>query len=190
MEQALRADGGEHHLLLGELGGYISSSPDRTSISEFIAALPASVICMSEDWSVHAYASPRRGALTQEPVGALERALDARGSCGRSAQIWVTETGAGSAASNPQPDSPAVPRSNGLDQREECRTLAAQLVRWYGDPRVKAVFQYTFREDPDFPVGLISADLSRLYPTYQLWLAWSRALAAGRPAPPPPAQCA
>ena len=34
-----------------------------------------------------------------------------------------------------------------------------------------AVFQYEFRDDPAFPVGLASADLSHLSSTYRLWLA-------------------
>jgi hypothetical protein len=68
--------------------------------------------------------------------------------------------------------------------------LASELLRWSRDPRVGAVFQYTFREDPAFPVGLIGAELSHLYPTYRLWLAWSRSRAAGQPPPAPAAGCA
>ena len=34
-----------------------------------------------------------------------------------------------------------------------------QVERWRSDPRVGAVFQYTFRDDPDFPVGLTDAEL-------------------------------
>jgi hypothetical protein len=67
--------------------------------------------------------------------------------------------------------------------------LAGQLRRWHADPRVGAAFQYTFREDPAFPVGLATADLSRLYPTYSLWLAWSRLRAAGQPPPAPAVAC-
>src|SRR2546422_4110966 len=40
-------------------------------------------------------------------------------------------------------------------------SLGAQLLGWYRDPRVGAVFQYTFRDDPAFPVGLVDARLSR-----------------------------
>ena len=49
--------------------------------------------------------------------------------------------------------------------------------------------QFSFREDPAFPVGLLSADLARAYPAYALWLAFSRALARGEP-PPSAAACA
>jgi hypothetical protein len=52
--------------------------------------------------------------------------------------------------------------------------LVAQVRRWRADPRVEAILQYTFRDDPDFPVGLISADLTRLSPIYGMWLALSR----------------
>jgi hypothetical protein len=68
--------------------------------------------------------------------------------------------------------------------------MAAQLLRWHRDPRVGAVFQYSFREDPAFPVGLIDAELSHLYSTYRLWLAFSRRRAAGEGPPSPAAGCA
>jgi hypothetical protein len=66
--------------------------------------------------------------------------------------------------------------------------MAAQLIRWSRDPRVGAVFQYTFRDDPVYPVGLIGSQLDRLYPTYRLWREWSRMRSAGRP-PPAAATC-
>ncbi len=190
MAEELHAYGGEHHLVLGDLAGYPTGSPHRTGISEFVSALPANVICMSDVWAVHAYATTRPTRASAEPVRELEQALDARGGCGPSAQIWVTEAGAGSAAALKEPNSPVPPPPSEQRQRAGCRALAAQLTRWRSDTRVKAIFQYTFREDPDFPVGLISADLSHLYPTYALWLAFSRAMAVGGPAPPLPAQCA
>ena len=190
MAQELNAHGGEHHLLLGELAGYTTGSEHHTSISEFIAALPTQLICMSNVWSVHAYATVHRRALAEEPVQMLEQALDSRGRCGQSAQIWITETGTGSAAARSELNMSSLPRPTESQQREGCRTLAARLAHWYADPRVRAVFQYTFREDPDYPVGLISADLTHLFPVYALWLAWSKALAAGGPAPALPSQCA
>ena len=57
MAGELNAAGGVHHLLLGELNAFASDSPHRTSVSSFIAALPQSVICLSETWSIHAYAA-------------------------------------------------------------------------------------------------------------------------------------
>jgi hypothetical protein len=43
---------------------------------------------------------------------------------------------------------------------------------------VDAAFQYTFREDTAFPVGLADAGLDRLYRAYAAWQAWSRPGAA------------
>ena len=182
MAAELRASGGEHHLLLGELEGNLVDSPERTSVARFVAALPADVLCLSDVWSIHAYASP--ATQSADPVSALEAALHARGACGREARIWVTEAGVG--ASHPGQPRPA----GAAGQRAGCLELAEQLIRWYRDPRVGAVFQYTFREDPAFPVGLVSADLSHLYPSYRLWLQWSRLRAAGEGPPTPAAVCA
>ena len=47
--------------------------------------------------------------------------------------------------------------------------MAAQLRAWRADPRVRAAFQYTLRDDPIFPVGLADAGLTRLYPAYEAW---------------------
>jgi hypothetical protein len=182
MDAELRAEGGGRHLLLGELNGFESGSPDRTSISEFVAALPRDVVCSSDVWSIHAYASNGSSAHA-DPVASLEQALNARGGCARGARIWVTETGAGAA----HPGSPRTALA--ADEQAGCRAMAAQLIRWSRDPRVGAVFQYTFREDPAYPVGLIGPELDRLYPTYRLWREWSRSRSAGRP-PPAAATCA
>ena len=53
----LAAAGGVHHLLLGELNAFTEDSPHRTSVASFVAALPQSVLCLSETWSIHAYAT-------------------------------------------------------------------------------------------------------------------------------------
>jgi len=58
------------------------------------------------------------------------------------------------------------------------------LAAWHRDPRVGAVFQYTLREDPAYPVGLLAAGLERAYPAYALWLAWARRDAASASGPP------
>jgi hypothetical protein len=180
----LRADGGAHHLLLGELNAFQSGSPHRTSIAEFVSALPADVICLSDVFSIHAYARHGVAFAPTDPVKALEAALDARGRCGRSARVWVTEAGAGA-------PHPGRARIAGVGEEQAgCQALAGQLLDWYADPRVGAVFQYTFREDPAFPVGLLSADLAHVYPAYRLWLSYTRARAAGRPPLPPAEACA
>lgn len=179
MAAELRASGGAHHLLLGELNAFRSGSPHRTSLSEFVDALPASVLCLGDVWSIHAYATyARKHEASPEPdadpVAVLEAALDGRGECGRRARIWVTETGAGA-------PHPGRPRPPGRQAEEEgCMALAQLLDGWAGDPRVQAVFQYSFREDPAFPVGLFSADLTHTYPTYRLWLSYARARARGQ----------
>lgn len=187
MADELAAAGGVHHLLLGELNAFASDSPHRTSVSSFIAALPQSIVCLSETWSIHAYAARYRAVPKPEPepepVAELERSLDARGECGRRASIWVTEAGAGA-------PHPGRPRSVGAaDEHQGCLRLARQLQGWVADARVRAIFQYSFREDPAFPVGLVSADLSHVYPAYRLWLLYARASAQGLTPPPQTALC-
>ena len=179
MAAELHAVPGAHHLLLGELNAFQSGSPHRTSLSEFIDALPERVICLGDAWSIHAYAmyAPKHEASPQpdtDPVASLEAVLDGRGECGRSARVWVTETGAGA----PHPGRPRPP--GGQAEEEGCVALARSLDRWAADPRVQAIFQYSFREDPAFPVGLLSADLTHTYSTYRLWLSYARARARGQ----------
>jgi hypothetical protein len=182
--EELTAAGGAHRLLLGELNAFPTDSPHRTSISAFVAALPASVLCMSDAWSIHAYAA--RGAATPalDPARALEVALDARGACGRRASIWITEAGAGA----PHPGRPRPPGAE--EEHAGCVALRAQLERWSADPRVQAIFQYSFREDPAFPVGLLSADLTHVYRAYRFWLLYTRASEQGKPPPSQAVLCA
>jgi hypothetical protein len=171
MAGELDSDGAAHHLLLGELNAFATESPHRTSVSTFVRELPASVLCLSDVWSIHAYAVT--GTQSSDPVEALQAALDARGGCARQARIWVTEAGAGASH-------PGLPRPAGVsEERAGCARLAEQLSRWSRDPRVGAVFQYSFREDPAFPVGLLSADMSHVYPAYELWLSYARAREEG-----------
>jgi hypothetical protein len=173
MDDELDADGAAHHLLLGELAAYPTDSVHRASVASFVAALPASVVCLSDVWSIHAYASFRGHTPAPGPVAALEQAIDARGGCGRAASVWVTETGAGA----PHPGQ----RRGGDrgEQQEGCLALARQVIDWSRDARVGAIFQYTFREDPAFPVGLLSADLSHVYPAYDLFASYARTRARG-----------
>ncbi len=184
MAGELHAAGGTDHLLLGELAGYASSTAQRTSVAEFVEALPASVVCLSADWSIHAYASYGAGASTAEPVSALEAALQRRGACARDARVWITEAGAGA----PRPGARRPPGAAG--EREGCLALGTQLERWVADPRVEAILQYTFREDPAYPVGLLSADLARVRRDYALWLRYAQARDSGQPPPPPARLCA
>jgi hypothetical protein len=185
MSDEFAADGGVRHLLLGELAAYPTDSVHRTSVASFVAALPAHVICLSDVWSIHAYASFGAHAARTEPVAALEHAIDARGACGQAASVWITETGAGA------PD-PGQRRSEAAgEEHEGCVALAREIIGWSHDPRVGAIFQYSFREDTDFPVGLLSADLTHVYLAYDLWRSYARARAReemlSSPALSPPA---
>jgi hypothetical protein len=120
-----------------------------------VRRLPRDVACAGEVWSQHAYAvAGRRRSDPGRGVDELARALRRR-DCTRRAPIWVTETGV-----EPGPGA--------------CRSQARLLRRWADAPRVTAAFQYTFREDTAFPVGLADARLGDLRPTYALWRAWSR----------------
>jgi hypothetical protein len=169
MADELTADGGTHHLLLGELAADLTDSPHRTSIASFLAGLPASTICLSDTWSIHIYASYGARASEDQPLAALERALDARGECGARTHVWITEAGVGAAHPGERREATAA------SEREGCLALAAQLASWTSDKRVEAIVQYSFREDPAYPVGLLSADLAHVYPAYRLWLGYTRA---------------
>ena len=113
-----------------------------------------------------------------DPVKMIEEALNARGACALGAQLWVTESGAGA-------PHPGLPRSaSASNATAGCLALAGQLGAWQRDARVRAVAQYTFREDPAYPVGLLEPRLERAYPAYRPWSAWARLLYAGGGAPP------
>lgn len=180
-KQALDAAPGDQELVLGEMAGTTVASPRRSTVQEMVAALPDDVACLSRTWSQHDYAQVRPDPGKPDPVTALEAALDAR-PCTRGAHIWITETGVGG-------DDPGGARPTGDDAlRAQCRAQGRLLDRWAADPRVDAAFQYTFREDTAYPVGLADAGLTRVYPTYDLWAAWG-ARAPTDPAPPRPAAC-
>jgi hypothetical protein len=165
----LRRAPGRQQLVLGELAGYTEPTPRTTAIAELVGALPDAVACAAAAWSVHDYAQAT-GAST-DAVRALEGALERR-PCTRRTPIWVSETGAGRRLRG-------TPAAASLGA--SCRAMAERLARWDADPRVAAVFQYTFREDPAFPVGLADAQLTRLYPAYALWRAWSSSAATDAP---------
>ena len=173
---ALDAAPGDQQLVLGEMAGTTTPSARRSTVQEMVAALPDSVVCLSRTWSQHDYAQIAPDPGKPDPVATLEAALDAR-PCTEDAHIWVTETGVGGA----DPGGPRPLTDPGL--RAQCRAQDAMLRRWADDPRVDVAFQYTFREDTAYPVGLADAGLTRLYPTYDLWAAYG----AREPSDPPPA---
>ncbi len=187
LARALRAEvgaaPGEHGIVIGELADVQSRRRYGASIPEFFEALPDDVVCSADVFSQHAYA--QRGQEADDPggVGQLERALADR-PCAAGKPLWVTETGVGGAHVGDR-------RSGGpATQRADCRAMATALARWRRDPRVTAAFQYTFRDDPVFPVGLVDAALTRTWPAYHLWRAWGGDRRPADPAPPLPEACA
>jgi hypothetical protein len=170
MRQALATAPGDQQLVLGETAGATQGSAKRTSVGEFIAGLPRDLVCSAVAWAQHAYVG------APDPVDAVSRALDARG-CPRVPPIWITETGVGAVDTR-------FALTRGIrSETEGCHRLHDALVRWWRDPRVSAAFQYTFREDNLFPVGLVSTDLTTARPVLREWQAWGQ---RPDPAAPPP----
>jgi len=160
----LDAAPGDQRIVLGETAGLSSSTATTTSAAGFARALPRDVVCGAGVWAQHAYLGVRDDlAGDGDPGGVLrgvEAALAAHGCPGRALPVWVTETGVAA----------------GSGERG-CRALAGALRAWADDPRVEAAFQYTFREDDAFRVGLADAELTELRPAYAAW----RAAADGAP---------
>jgi hypothetical protein len=183
MREELEKLPGAQHLVIAELAGLPEPRLRGAGVEEFYAALPDDVVCSADVFAQHAYAERNRPETTRRPVEQLETALDRR-PCAKDKPIWVTETGVG--GPNVGGD-----RKGGLASlRKDCRALDAALRRWDVDPRVQAAFQYTFRDDPAFPVGLADARLTRSWPAYDEWLAWGGDRPPGGPAPDLPAACA
>jgi hypothetical protein len=169
-------------LVVGELAGLTNARKFGTSISEFFDALPDDVVCKAGVFAQHAYS--KRGDKADDPgaVGALEDVLDTR-PCTRGKPIWVTESGVG----GPHVGDERSPKDESI--RADCQALNVALRRWDKDPRVNAVFQYTFRDDPIFPVGLADAKLTKTWPAYDLFKAWGGDRGPDDPAPPLPEAC-
>jgi hypothetical protein len=170
-------------LVLGELAGFRRPRALSTGVGEFIRALPDEVACAASAWSQHEYASPAdapAAPFSRDAVAEAEAALADR-PCTAALPVWVTETGVGGTRSGGERPTGAT------DLARQCAAQAARLERWAADPRIQAVFQYTFREDTGYPVGLADARLRALYPTQRLWQAWADA--RGDAAPPRPAGC-
>ncbi|MEV4420397.1 hypothetical protein AB0L40_10550 [Patulibacter sp. NPDC049589] len=169
----------DDRLIVGELAAWGAPSRRAVPTDEFLRALPDDVLCRADVLSVHGYleAKPRSGK--GEPIAAGLRELDRR-PCLDGKPAWITETAVGS------------PRAGGRRDvskdtlRAECRLMDRQLDRWYHDPRVTAAFQYSVREDPAFPTGLLDEGLTRTFPVAAVWAAWggSRDPAAAPPALP------
>jgi hypothetical protein len=165
LQEALDAAPGEQERILGDLAGTPGPSPHLTSVQEFIAALPADLLCGTRVWAQHAYLAPRDDARV------AREALALRG-CARAHDIWVTESGARNTAQDPAP-------------RRRCRNMHRRMQEWYLDPQVTVAFQYTLREDDRFPYGLIATGLDAAYPALGLWQAWGGAARSAPDAPAP-----
>jgi hypothetical protein len=182
MRDELRNAGGDRRMLLGELADGPPGRRLSTRAGEFLAALPDDVVCGSSVMSQHAYT--RRGPEADRPdvVREVEGVL-ARRPCTRDMPIWLTEVGAGGPV-------PAEARTDGAaGARLDCRLLNDDLRRWWADPRVTVAFQYTFRDDPAFPVGLVDAGLTHAWPTLDLLEAWGGNRAPEAEPPPLPGRC-
>jgi hypothetical protein len=183
MKEELDVVPGDQQLVIAELAGLRQPVQRGAGVEEFYAGLPDDVVCSAAVYAQHAYATRERADAATGPVAQLEAALDRR-PCAQGKPIWVTETGVGG------PDV-GGPRRGGLRTlRRDCRALDSALRRWDLDPRVEAAFQYTFRDDPAFPVGLADVGLTRAWPAYDLWLAWGGDREPGSPAPELPSACA
>jgi hypothetical protein len=171
MRAALDAAPGAHGYLLGDLAGTAARGPGQTTVPEFLGALPRGVVCGASAYAQHAYVGEA------DPVPDAMRALRARG-CGHALPVWITQTGArvgvgaGEAA-----------------RRAACRALHRRLTGWSRGGAVSAVFQWGFRDDDTFPVGLVSTTLDRAWPALAEWRAWGRAAADGAADAPARAAC-
>jgi hypothetical protein len=183
MRDELARAPGEQRLVIGELAQRERPSAGAVGIGEFMSALPDDVVCSAGVYSQHAYAKRGHLAVTIDPVVELETALDRR-PCARHHPVWVTETGVG------DPHLGGHRTGGPGARRADCRALDAALRRWYLDPRVDVAIQYTFRDDPAFPVGVADAALTTAWPSYDLWLAWGGTRRPTDPAPDLPGACA
>jgi hypothetical protein len=182
MRAELDALPGDQHLVLGELAGVPGPRTYGAGVEEFLDALPDDVVCAGAVFAQHAYVE-RDERSADDIIDQLEAALSRR-ACTSDKSIWITETGVGGPhLGDARTESEAVLRA-------DCRALHAAFRRWLDDPRVEAVFQYTFRDDPVFPVGLADSGLTRTWPVYAVWHAWGGERRPDGPAPPLPDRCA
>jgi hypothetical protein len=166
---------GDQRLILGETSDNGTPTVKGSTAEEFVRGLPRDVACASDLWAHHVYVGDPYN------LPRVQRALESH-RCGFRHGIWITETGVGG-------DPPGTRRpTERAALRAQCRAQQALLVRFASDSRVRAAFQYTFREATTFPVGLVDPRLSRAYPTLGVWRAWG-AREGAAPRPVLPAEC-
>jgi hypothetical protein len=160
-------------IVLGSLAGLQDPRPYGAGAAEFIRGLPHDVACIDGPFAQHAYVgvNPRDGvpppanpitAARYELLDTVIAALDAK-NCEHRKSLWIGETGA-------------------FDHR--CAGMSAALRSWAVNDRIDAAFQYTFRDNRDYPVGLVSSSLRDTFASYRAWYAF-----AGSPRQLPPDPC-
>jgi hypothetical protein len=172
LRTALRRAPGVQRYVVGELATMTRLLPITTTVHEFLAALPASLVCGAAAYTQHYY-------VGGEDILGDEDALLRAKHCAHPLPFWITETGAGA------PHAGQARTAGPAAERERCRQLDGLLRRWYRDPRITAAIQYTLREDDVFPTGLVTTDLSRAYPALGEWQRWGLRARPEITAPPP-----
>lgn len=147
----------------------------ETTVSAFLRGLPSDLVCGG---SVYAQHSNPGGV---DPLPSALKALSEH-RCRQPQVVWITQTGA---------LVPRGPRASALrrTQRRACRELHRSLLRWYIDPAVTAAFQYTFREDDTYRMGLVDPTLKRFSPALREWQRWGGELRPSAEDPPPQRSC-
>jgi hypothetical protein len=160
-------------IVLGSLAGLQDPRPYGAGAAEFIRGLPHDVACIDGPFAQHAYVGvnardgvpPPADPLTAaryELLDTVIAALDAK-NCEKRKALWIGETGA-------------------FDHG--CAGMSAALRSWAVNDRIDAAFQYTFRDNRHYPVGLVSSSLRDTFASYRAWSAF-----AGSPRQLPPAPC-
>jgi hypothetical protein len=181
-QQPEGSPGREDRLVVGELAAWGAPSRRAVPTDEFLRALPDDVLCRADVLSVHGYLEARPRSGKGEPIAAGLRELDRR-PCLDGRPAWITETAVGAPRAGGSRD------AAGETLKAECRLMDRQLDRWYHDPRVTAAFQYSVREDPYFPTGLLDEGLDRSFPVARVWAAWGGDRDPGAAPPAAPAAC-
>jgi hypothetical protein len=160
-------------IVLGSLAGLQRPRIYGAGVAEFIRGLPHDVACIDGPFAQHAYIGvrPRGGAarianpVSASRYGLLNTVLDAldQKGCAQPKRLWIAETGT-------------------FDHR--CEAMSAALRSWSVNDRIDAAFQYTFRDNRDYPVGLVSSSLRNTFASYRAWYAF-----AGSPRQLPPDPC-
>ena len=168
MAAELQAAGTGARMLLGELGGYLRGSPHRLARRR-VRGGPARRRAVPERATGRSTPTRPTDPARERPKA---RTPSSRSSARSTRAAAVPRAPAsGSPRRAPARRDPGRPRAGTADEEagRQTRRSGASSMRWSSDPRVAAVFQYSFREDPAYPIGLIESELSdRLYGTHSV----------------------